>query len=351
VVHLVGLSARTRAFLGAGFVGSCLLSLAIVACVGEDPDSVGGSSSGDTDAALPDAPSGADASVPRCVSAPPSDWQGPVAVRLETDPTGRSCDPSWSTPVALAGVGTPGGPATCAACTCSAAAGAVCPAKATLVRSVNDGTCATDSGTYDSPILCNDLGGTVAGFTLGVAPAAPMVGACGPDGGAPTVQAPAFGQYARVCATPSSPPSPSECEGKLLVPGLVDPSEWALCIYQPGDVASCPLGSQFTNGRLVAATKFADDRGCTKCECTPPSGVLCSAYTTHVFGLANCSGSPVEVVAHDGNCSTTSNGNIRSLRLAQAPTLASEGSCTPLGGVATGEVATSERITLCCLAP
>lgn len=273
-----------------------------------------------------------------CAPAPPSDWSGPVAVRVGNDPDALDCPAAFSTDV-LGGIGDPGGDVTCSECACDPPRGGSCPTMATLERhllSVCDGAVEVLVSTE----TCTTLPDAVSGYWLPVPPS-PEPGMCEPSGGDVDEAPPAFAQYASVCAPAATPPA---CDEGVPLPDPGDPT-WALCVYQEAELPSCPPGSPYSE-RLAIAT-FTDDRICTGCDCSEPKGVTCGLYQTQYYQAAGCQ-SGFSHFTHEGMCGINSVTAL-SFKLQAQPFITNAGTCTVSGGEPNGAVDVQTRRTLCCL--
>jgi hypothetical protein len=275
-----------------------------------------------------------------CVPAPPSDWEGPVALRLSTDRSPLACDTGWPISKGPDGVGPPGGLPECNECSCGAAANGACPDGAPITRGTDTG-CALPIDTYSSTVVCTTLAQTVAGrFKASDAP--PVPGSCPPEGGGVIRMPDPYPQYATTCEVDAAP----ACgDGGVAIPELQAPADWAICIYQIGDVPQCPPGTPYDADPIVV-TDFDDNRTCAECECGTPQGVTCGGYNTFYFTAADCA-SAFNNLPHDDECYNIS--SFRSFMLQSLPAVTNEGSCTPMGGGPAGQIDVIEQRTLCCL--
>lgn len=281
---------------------------------------------------------------PQCVPLPPNGWQGPVALSLGATPDALACDAAWPVDQATGGVGNPAGPHNCAPCSCGMASGGACPPSAQVARHPNDPGCANPAvETFDATTQCQSFGGAKGGYVRGLAPV-PISGSCPPLGGDPINPMPPFGQFGKVCGLSTQPP---DCAEGVTVPAFEQPGDWATCIWQDGDLPSCPPGSDYSSGPFVIADMFEDTRVCGDCACTVPIPV-CSNYITLLFSAGGCGGAAVGIVSHDGTCSPMQY-TVESWRMQNDPVVATEGTCTAQGGGSVGSVMVQHQKTLCCL--
>jgi hypothetical protein len=303
-------------------------------------ESESGADTGDTEDESETGPSGDE-----CVPAPPSGWQGPIAVGVGTTINGLACESAWPQEQALGGVGDPGGAAACEPCSCGDASGATCPASAVFTRHVNDPSCTNIvSANFESTADCQFENVESNGNLLGIRPT-PTPGSCPAQGGEIMNLPAAFAQFAKVCGLANEP---QDCDGGLAVPEFEQPEDWATCVFQAGDLPACPPGSDYSMGPLVIADGFTDSRGCTSCECGDATEVQCGPYMTSVHTTVDCTGI-ANMIVHDDTCSMNSIG-VQSWRLQGVPGVVSEGTCSPTATVEpTGGIEIDHVITVCCL--
>jgi hypothetical protein len=181
-----------------------------------------------------------------------------------------------------------------------------------------------------------------------VTESSPVV-SCPATGGAASVTVPVWAEMALVCSPAASDgpcPSGSTCVA------ATEPPFQGFCIYAPGTFESCPAGSIYQTPH-VYYEGYADRRGCTKCECTPPHAT-CDSSTVDLkfFGATDtCTGSSVAFSA--GECQAGVTATLSSsVEAAGAPTLKIEppGVCVlSSGGQPTGTAAPVNSFTVCCM--
>jgi hypothetical protein len=116
-----------------------------------------------------------------------------------------------------------------------------------------------------------------------------------------------------------------------------------LCIHRDGDV-SCPE-VDYTKKTLVYRS-IADTRGCSACQCDPPTGGTCPATVQTYPFQDTCSGGGSQILPADGSCASTfKNVSSAVIHTTGAPTGAS---CTHTGGAPTGAAAVAQPVTVCC---
>ena len=220
-----------------------------------------------------------------CVPVVPATWTGPVQLWTGAfGSTAPACPVNYLDALDLhAG---PTGADDACACTCSAA-GQTCSVIGTFYSdqacTAADLCSATQvSGTCTSAPMgtCGPGGSFNVGG--GAAPI-PSGGSCTPHVTTTPGPAPGWTTSARLCAWSGATDSPGGCSASG-TQCLLGPSAGfgaTACVYQTGDVMSCP--GAYPNKNLFY-TNEADSRGCGSCTCaTAPTGGSCSG-TIGIWG-------------------------------------------------------------------
>jgi hypothetical protein len=231
--------------------------------------------------------------------------------------------------------------ATCSACSCGAPNGVGCPTAATDFWTNN--SC---NGTLDLTQLpsaantCFPVTNAVMGyFSAAAAIITPSGGSCSDSGGSATVPAATWSADAVVCEGATLG---AGCPGtEACAPPPSSAFESGVCIYRGGN-HSC--SAPFTVKHTIYTT-INDFRGCTNCNCDPPTNVACSGVTELYEGVANstCTGTPV-TVPHTGTCTPVTLAG----SMVFVPGSASGGTCDPSGGNPTGTALPGAQETVCC---
>ncbi|MGH7440292.1 MAG: hypothetical protein ACRENE_31755 [Polyangiaceae bacterium] len=283
----------------------------------------------------PDACSGATT----CAPAPPSGWQGPVAL-WEGSGSPPPCSAFY---LSLFNGGTsPTAPAGSCGCSCSPPTGATCgPVKLQPGGGTCSSGCGSDGGVVASQGTCTPVSfsgcGTGAGFAVTGSIAAG--GACEPDA-AGTLPAPTWATQAIACV-PSSQ-SPLGCPpGEQCVPVASTPFEPHFCVLMAG-TNPCPAGPYSVQHLYYGA--FKDNRSCPPCTCSAPSGIDCNSSGSVTTGSSGtCHGTTAMTSLSPGACIPIA--GVASVQVTTAPT---GGSCMPDGGQPTGTVTPQGSTTICC---
>jgi len=279
-----------------------------------------------------------------CTSAAPSGWVGPLALFVGTVGQGSAppCGAGFDGTPAFDGYGELTTPTpTCSTCSCTPS---VVTCAGPLLSFFADGACMTPVGTTTASSSCQTSPFAAQSVTVGSP--TPSGGTCGAGGGALTSAQPSWGQAARACA-PSAVPTSTGCDaGLVCAPAASAPFSTRPCVMQTGTATACP--PEYPTGPQTFFTGIDDQRACTPCQCSGPTGAKCTI------------GSPAIDVAVTPSCQVTT-GSLDApvacaafqgpefVTLASQPTLTDPGTCalagggTPMGG-ATATGATS----FCC---
>lgn len=284
-----------------------------------------------------------------CAPEVPAGWAGPV-VWAET----ATADPQPACPDAYAELAfnafddLQAPPAECS-CDCGDATAVSC-ANPTLDYYGSTASCG-GAPLDDFSILangaCNNLPDAPSGQYWEVADPGLSGGECEPNESV-TVPTAGFSQTSTVCG--GAAPGGGECMGaETCVAAPPEEFESRLCVWQEGDL-ECPAGGY--EDRFVRHADFTDARNCTTCTCGDPEG-SCSG-TVILWPGSNCTqgGQPGSAGAIDlgGGCERAITSSAYPVTAAEAGTLTVEdASCSPAGGVPTGEAEPDEPYTLCCM--
>lgn len=278
-----------------------------------------------------------------CVAASTTGWVGPIA--LYVGPAGQAappCGPGFDGTSAFDGFGELSAPTpTCSACSCTPS---VVTCAGPVMSFFEDGACTAAAGTITASSACQTAPFTAQSVTVGSA--TPSGGTCGATGGALTSAEPSWGQTVRACA-PSAAPSGAGCDaGLVCAPAPAAPFSTRPCVMQTGTATACP--PEYPTGPQTFFTGIADQRACTPCQCSGPTGAQCTI------------GSPAIDVSVTPGCSVTTGtlsapGGCASFEapafvtLARQPTLTSPGTCAVGGGgTPTGGATATGATSFCC---
>lgn len=262
-----------------------------------------------------------------CSANPPGGWDGFLLV-VESD---LECASGWHELAqgVLAPVVAPS--AQCSSCACGEPEVQCGPAMVETSAG-NDCNSGELNGTFTltpdacTPISSPDLDG------LRALPIPVQSASCEPSGGRAEVPPLSSGPRAKLC-TPDNAPS---CDEGRCIDALAGPR----CMAAAGEQHACPTGFPV---RHVLVEAVADTRGCTPCECAPPSAT-CEGVSTVSFTMPDCSG-PSFLNPHNGVCTPTGFDMVNgSVFLEQAVVVSS---CAPSGGEPTGAVEVLAH-TVCC---
>ena len=295
-----------------------------------------------------------------CVPRSPSGWSEPVllAIGAETAPP-PEC-PTWSPQRYIAGrADLTSPPSTCGACGCDAPAGSCAlPATLTASSAVCDitwnpwsfdppdgwtGAC-TQANAIPAGKLC---GGVPCTQSLSVAPLTLTESACTPTLTSPSAAPPGPPTWSTVAYTCEGIPSgtcsnPGETCAPVVPP---PPPGFTVCIAVTGD-RSCP--DEFSHKRVVY-DHFDDNRSCSACGCSAPTGGKCSGAIS-IFDNGACGTNPVLVLtamSDVSTCGTVPTGGALGSKSA-GPLTHTPGSCLPSGGDSIGSADPVEATTFCC---
>lgn len=297
-----------------------------------------------------------------CVPVPPSGekWEGPGLLWIGPEGTAPACPPLAPVVAFEAHDGLKALPASCGACSCSAASGSCAPPLSFTTSSkfcgdgsgmitpfdrppAWDGSCTAKDCISPDPTCAHPM--SVQSLT-----AAPLVmteQGCVPSTAiAPDLGTPTWTTAVLACRGQTTS-GPGCSDPDMTCPAIPSPPDFAICLYHVSDV-SCP--DSYPEKHLVYSD-FDDQRACSACTCSAPAGGSCSA-NLHVFKDSVCStpllgsvplsslGSPCFDITPAGSPL----GSKTVTALAYTP-----GSCAPSGGEPSGDVVATNPSTFCCL--
>jgi hypothetical protein len=281
----------------------------------------------------------------QCTPSAPTGWSGPVALFVAPAAQGTppACGAAYAATPAFdgnAGLGTTS--ATCSPCACGAVTGVTCSPP--VMTFYVDTSCGSPAfGTQTLTTSCEPttyIGAsavTVSGPTAGG-------GACTTTGGTATITAPAWTTVARACAPASAPSSSPSCAaGEVCAPAPASPFGSAQCVMQPGMATMCPAG--YSTGPQVLYAGVDDQRGCTACQCTDPTGATCTLPSPAID--TECPSPSGGTLPAPATCSAFTPPD--TVKLAASPTVADAGSCALAdGGMPTGTATATGATSFCC---
>ncbi len=280
----------------------------------------------------------------QCTASAPTGWTGPV--ELYVGPVAQGGAPSCGAGFEAAAVFDGNGGMltaplpTCSACGCGGAMNVTCTPP--IMTFYVDTSCA--SPPFGTQTLSSSCSPTTYLGASAVTVSAPTAtgGTCSTTGGTATITAPAWATVARACA-PSSAPASGGCpSGELCAPGPASPFSSAECVMQPGSATACPAG--YPSGPQVFFSGVDDNRGCSACACTGPTGGTCTIASPAIDTGCPTTGSTLSAPS-----ACTAFMPPDTVKLASQPTVTGPGSCTLSGGGAPmGTAAGSGPTSFCC---
>lgn len=294
-----------------------------------------------------------------CVT-PPEDWEPVVLTSNQVD---LPACPEAAPEIVFDGQLAPEAAPVCAACSCDPPVGS-CSLPTTWT--ISSAPCANPGGgvktNFDPPVnwdgSCTTFGAVPAGKLCGGVPCVasvtvmpPMVEEqpCMPRGGDPMPAAPRlvaegpFWTFGRACART---PWPACAGGELCLPSSSSP--FATCVMHAGEM-SCPDGWP---DRHLLYGQVDDQRTCTECSCSLPTGAKCTVLAT-MYKDGAC-GTLVGAVTSSTDmafgCVDVGAGSpIGSRSVPQS--FYEPGTCESSGGEVVGELILADARTFCCLGP
>lgn len=215
-----------------------------------------------------------------CTSALPAGWLGPVAywqAKAGEDAELPECPEGYAEPSDLhSGLDAPDGDCSCT-CTSSVQA---CN-KGASVSVFSDLDCQTECF-HASPLTCTAVSGCSGNQgTLLAEPPTPS-GTCNAKVTSHALE-PVTWQYdARLCNLEVAEPGTCTGSGELCTPTPRPPFASQLCVFrvvpEGQDLPDCP--SAYPNGREPLYSSFTDERDCSGCSCSGPTGGKCAGKLT-----------------------------------------------------------------------
>jgi hypothetical protein len=120
-------------------------------------------------------------------------------------------------------------------------------------------------------------------------------------------------------------------------------------VMQSSAVTSCPPEYPTLAGVFYGGVD--DQRGCSPCQCTTPTGGSCtiSAPAVNAYVTPGCNTPPAAQLDAPTACTAFNPPEL--VMLAATPTVVSSGTCSLIGGGVPGGVATPTEPTSFCCAP
>jgi hypothetical protein len=272
---------------------------------------------------------------------PPGGWTGPL-VLWEGSGSAPACGSGFNPAYDGGANGAPAS-ATCT-CTCGSPTGATCSAPVLSFNNKNNCHGMACGMVSLSQGACTDVGSTGASCgSLSASSSTASGGTCAADASA-SVPPWSWGSLAEACM-PSALPDAGCGAGGQCMPLLPLPFEAHVCILKQG-TGACPGG-----GYDIARVYYGgaqDTRGCSSCSCgSPATGVDCNANAQVVlWSSTGCDAGTTLVVSspNPSNCETP----VFKTQGATFTTTPKGGTCTPVGGQATGGIVPQDPTTICC---
>jgi hypothetical protein len=268
----------------------------------------------------------------------PGGWSGPVVVVIGAggDPP-PACPPDFPNAEAMAYSGLVAPFAACETCSCGEAQDVVCvpPGLMTYGNSNCNGS-PDGMQTLGAAETCTNFPNPSGSYGVesGAVTVAPGTGTCPASGGTATIIPPTWDSRMVACA---GDPMPCGDAG-----ACVPQAPGSLCIWRDGDVP-CPPGTFTTSA--IWWQDFADERGCTPCECGAPGGATCDT-TIELFYDVNCQSAYTEIQTPGIECTTLYGTAPESARFHVEDIVG--GSCAASGGEPVGQANPSAPMTVCC---
>ncbi|HEY8089589.1 MAG TPA: hypothetical protein VIF09_17135 [Polyangiaceae bacterium] len=279
-----------------------------------------------------------------CVAAPPAGWSGPVELYTGTTAQGAppACGPGFAaTPAFDGNAGLTAPSSTCTSCGCSSPAGGSCAGP--VITFYIDSSCGTEVPIQGTQTVTSSCSATnPVAQSLEVAAPVATGGTCAGTGGTATTPPAAWSRVARACS-PSSTAAGGVCgSGRVCAPVPGSAFSTSACVLQAGVATACP--PSYPAGPQVFYSGLDDQRACSACQCSAPTGATCTIGTP---AITSCIDSTT--LGAPNACTALSNPD--TFKLASTPTLSSPGSCSVSGGGAPAGNATPNGATSFCCAP
>ena len=288
----------------------------------------------------------------QCAPALPAMWIGPVQLWTgDSGATPPSC-PAEERDALDLHAGPTGGDDTCG-CTCSAA-GQTCSVIGTYYSDqacTVAGLCsATTVSSTCTAAPMGTCGGTGGSFNVGGGTApTPTGGSCTAHVTATPGPAPGWTTSARVCACSGPTDSPGGCgaSGDQCVLGPSAGFGATPCVYQAGDIATCP--GAYPNKNLFYSGE-SDSRGCGTCACSSaPAGGSCSGTVGLWGGLSGACVNGADVTYTLGDACASFNALASIVGYTKGNVTVTAGTCSVTAQPPpTGSVTGSGPVTVCC---
>ena len=282
-------------------------------------------------------------------------WESPTLLWIGPEDQAPGC-PRGPTTISYEGHTDLVAPATCEVCTCEPPTG----------------SCTLSSTITASTVGCNIPGGATASFNAPI----PWDGSCDgtiqvPGGSAHSVAVEPITIADDVCAAGPTIPAKvislswdtvalgcdvdlpkGPVDRSICLPDDLLEQGFALCIFRDGE-HDCPKepGTVFTE-RHVFYQGVQDDRLCSTCSCGPPTGSLCKGQLSLYEGNdLTCSGTTFAQIPLSSAQPSCLDIGLPGQALggkSAAATTYIPGTCSPMGGDASGSAIPTEPSTLCC---
>jgi hypothetical protein len=274
-----------------------------------------------------------------CAPPVPVGWTGPV-VLWEGSGSAPACGSGFN-PVYDGGGSAPTTTATCS-CTCGSPTGVTCSAPVLSFNAKNNCHGMACGMVSLSEGACTDVGSAGASCgSLSAGSSTASGGTCAADAST-TVPPWSWGSLAEACK-PSALSGPACGAGGQCMQLLPSPFEAHVCVLMQG-TSGCPGGGYDISRVYYGGAQ--DTRGCSSCSCgSPATGVDCNANAQVVlWSSTGCDAGTTLVSALPSSCETP----VFKTQGATFTTTPTGGTCTPVGGQATGGIVPQDPTTICC---
>jgi hypothetical protein len=278
-----------------------------------------------------------------CVAAPPAGWSGPVELYTGTTAQGAApaCGAGFaSTPSFDGNAGLTAPAPTCTSCGCGSPAGGSCDGP--VITFYVDSSCTNVVPISPTTETVSSSCGATNPLVQYVTVAAPVAtgGTCTATGGTATTAPAVWSQVARACSSSSTPVGGGCGAGRVCAPVPGSAFSTSTCVLQAGVATACP--ASYPTGPQVFYSGLEDQRACSACQCSGPTGATCTIGTP---AITSC----IDSTTLDAPNACTALANPDTFKLASTPTLSSPGSCTVSGGgTPTGSATATGPTSFCC---
>lgn len=273
-----------------------------------------------------------------CVDGAPTGWSGYFRLRDHDsyDPGAAKLDCAGGVPPTR--FFAEPSPAECTPCACGGLTGGSCGPVPLYCADNKDCSGASDVSGELADGDCHRVGGGDKGSCyLGTAAVA-QPGQCPATGGALKDPQP-FKKMVDICGF--SLAAGAGCSSKVCVPRPAPDYAGYVCISQQGEQA-CPSG---WNIQRVVSANGTEQRSCSACTCAP--NTTCTGGSYRVYDLSGCGGDNTDLTS--ASCKDFSGyKDFGSWGLKLRSGATAGGSCSPSGGVGTGQIALTGTQTFCC---